>query len=588
MKTPLLSFVLCAAFAAATALAQVDTAESAPLVSPGDTSTPAAPPPPPAVVIADEVTAAGLERDRDTLSVDFPDEEIRNILRNVADLFELNLVIPDTLQGNTSIKLRDVTWRQIFEVVLSPVGYTYVEESNIIKVVSLESLLQEPTTTDVFVINYARAEDLLSSISPLVDANAGGRIVVNGRSNALIITERPSQLTKIRPIIESLDKATAQVMIESKFVEVTDRDVKNIGVNWSSLAGYQIGARPGGENGTFGTFTNNGGNQRSNEGSTATTNRQGTTNSSVNESETISSTTGGSDSMISSGVSSIGGVSTATGESSISSNLGSANSTTNTATDTVSGLGELSSTMESLNSLVSSSGTSRSLNAVFSAAEFSLILSALKTQNQTRLVSNPTVVTLNNSEATINIGEEYPIPSYTYNAERGTFEVSGFEYRPIGIILRVTPQVNAQGFIKLTIEPEVSSRNGTTSFGGASGADIPIIATRKSKTQVSLRDGYTMGIGGLMRQNLTNSNTRVPLLGSIPGLGRLFRSDTKNDERLNLLIFITAKTVSADGAPIEEVFDSRNIRNIGLRRDELPGYRDGSDPFAPATPADKR
>ena len=226
--------------------------------------------------------------------------------------------------------------------------------------------------------------------------------------------------------------------------------------------------------------------------------------------------------------------------------------------------------------------TSRVTSAVFSASDFSLLISALKTANETRLVSNPTVVTLNNTEAQINIGEEYPIPSYTYNAERGTFEVSGFEYRPIGIILRVTPQVNAQGFIKLTVEPEVSSRNGTTSFGGASGAEIPIIATRKSKTQVSLKDGYTMGIGGLIRENLINGNTRVPVLGSIPGLGRLFRSDSKDEERLNLLIFITARTVSADGAPIEEVFNSEAIRNMRLRREDLPGFRDGTDPFGPA------
>jgi type IV pilus assembly protein PilQ len=192
-------------------------------------------------VIIEDVTASSVARGRDTLSVDFPDEEVRNILRNVADLFELNLVIPDTLQGNTSIKLRDVTWRQIFEVVLGPVGYTFVEEGNIIKVVSQESLLQEPTTTDVFVINYARAADLLGSIQPLIDTAVGGRIVVNSRSNALIITERPSRLSRIRPIIEQLDKATDQVMIESKFIEVTDRNVKDIGVNWSSLSGYQVG-----------------------------------------------------------------------------------------------------------------------------------------------------------------------------------------------------------------------------------------------------------------------------------------------------------------------------------------------------------
>src|ERR1035441_1675977 len=80
---------------------------------------------------------------KDTLSVDFPNEDIRTILRNVADLFELNLVIPDTLQGKASIKLRDVTWRQIFQVVLAPAGYTFIEDNNIIKVVSLESLQQE-------------------------------------------------------------------------------------------------------------------------------------------------------------------------------------------------------------------------------------------------------------------------------------------------------------------------------------------------------------------------------------------------------------------------------------------------------------
>src|SRR6478735_6260390 len=76
---------------------------------------------------AEPAASNAVSRDKDTLSVDFPDEDIKTILRNVADLFELNLVVPDTLSGKTSIKLRDVTWRQIFQVVLSPVGYSYIE-----------------------------------------------------------------------------------------------------------------------------------------------------------------------------------------------------------------------------------------------------------------------------------------------------------------------------------------------------------------------------------------------------------------------------------------------------------------------------
>jgi type II secretory pathway component GspD/PulD (secretin) len=79
---------------------------------------------------------------RDTLSVDFPDEDIRNILRNVADLFELNIIMPDALQGKTTIKLRDVTLRQIFQSVLHTVNFTYIEDGNIIKIVSNESLMQ--------------------------------------------------------------------------------------------------------------------------------------------------------------------------------------------------------------------------------------------------------------------------------------------------------------------------------------------------------------------------------------------------------------------------------------------------------------
>src|SRR6478736_5466063 len=214
-----------------------------PAAAPAAAAVPAVTPPaPPAATVQGAEPAAGaVSRDKDTLSVDFPDEDIKTILRNVADLFELNLVVPDTLTGKTSIKLRDVSWRQIFQVVLSPVGYTYLEEGNIIKIVSNESLQQEPAATEVFILNNAKAADIKPTVDGLVDAAGGGKIVIDNRSNALVITERPSRMGRIRTIIDQLDKATDQVMIESKFVEVTDRDVRNIGVNWASLQGMQIG-----------------------------------------------------------------------------------------------------------------------------------------------------------------------------------------------------------------------------------------------------------------------------------------------------------------------------------------------------------
>jgi len=220
------------------------------------------------------------------------------------------------------------------------------------------------------------------------------------------------------------------------------------------------------------------------------------------------------------------------------------------------------------------------------------MLSALSTISNTKIVSNPTIVTLNNTEASINVGEEYPIPNYTYNQERGTFEVSGFTYRPIGIILKVTPQVNSRGFVKLSIEPEVSQRQGETNFGGSGGASIPIIATRKAKTQVSLKDGYTMGIGGLLKKQDINKTTKVPLLGDIPFLGNLFKHKNNDNTATNLLIFITAKVVSADGATLDQVIDPRQVRMMNLNKSDLPGQRGTANPFpdepvAPAKPAKK-
>ncbi len=510
---------------------------------------------------------------RDTLSVDFPDEDIRNILRNVADLFELNIIMPDTLQGKTTIKLRDVTWRQIFESVLQPVAYQYREDGNIIKIVSNESVTQEPASTEVFLINYAKASEMLPTLTTLVDATSGGKIVVDSRSNSLIITERPSRMNRIRLIIEQLDRATDQVMIESKFVEVSDSDVKNIGVNWSSLANYQISSK--GMSNTLtrdrGQTATGGFNSNNENGLLSKVSSTGQNNVTNTNAQTNGSTNTGS-------VTSTNGTPTAT------STTGTNGSLTNSATTVGTTLLDSTQTDNKTNllnqvaTLINNDGTTRALNAVFSASDFSLILSALQQLQKTKVVSNPTIVTLNNTQAVINVGEERPIPSYTYNQQTGTYEVSGFTYRPIGVILKVTPQVNSRGYIKLTVEPEVSQSSRDATFNGAS---IPIVESRKANTTVSLKDGFTMGIGGMMTVTSKNGSTKVPLLGDVPLLGRLFRSDSRNSETKNLIIFITAKTISAEGATVEQVFDSSRVRDLNMTREDLPGYRDGSNPFLP-------
>ena len=557
----LLSVMLVILATAATAHAQAKAAKPATPPPPDAASgTPpaatAAPAPeaPPDVAIKDtsSSTAAVKSKDKgaDTLSVDFPDEEIRNILRNVAELFDLNIVIPDALQGKTSVKLHDVTWHQIFAVVLTPVGYTYIEDGNIIKIVSNESLTQEPVSTEIFVINYAKASDIQPTLASLVDAAAGGKIVVDTRTNSLVITERPTRMKRIKPVIETLDRPTDQVMIESKFVEISNGDIKNIGVNWSSLSGMNVTLTPGSQ-GIY-SYQNTYGSGQNNASTTGVANSLGSGQTGSTALSNASTATTGTTPSTTTTISNASGTTLA-----------------NTFANTLNGT-----------QAITSAGTSTNIiSAVFSSDQFKLVLSALQQLNNSKIVSNPTVVTLNNTEASINVGQQYPIPNYQFNQQTGTFQVDGFTYKDIGIILKVTPQVNARGFIKLTLAPEVSQNQGTTSFGGASGASIPIIGTRKVVTQVSIKDGYTMGLGGLISTNFNKGSNKVPFFGDIPVIGYLFKSDSNNNQVDNLVIFITAKTISAEGAPVEQIFNSSETRKFQMKRSDLPGYRDGSDPF---------
>ncbi len=448
---------------------------------------------------------------QDTVSVDFPNESVRTIIRNVADLYDLNVVIPESLVGNASIKLHNVTWQQIFQVLLEPMGFTYTTEHNIVRIRGKAEADQEPMETSVFVINYANLKDMKAALTTFVDAKAGGRLQTDDRSNAVIITEKPAQIRQIEKIIAQLDQPTPQVMIQSKFVEVTDNDTKNLGINWQSMSGYTLTASGGLNGGTTGDATGNIGVPA-------------------------------------------GNISRIFGQ---------------TSTYAVNAAG-----------VKSYEGTnfSRADSAVLSAGQFSVILSALNSLNGTKLVSNPTIVTLNNVEANVVVSQQYPIPQYTYNDQTGTFEVSGFDFKDIGITMKVLPQVNKAGFITLNVKPELSSQTGTNvAFGGttsgANSVNLPIIDSRRTESIVTIKDGYTLAIGGLVQNQKGDIINKVPILGDLPLIGLAFRSTTKTLTKRNLIIFITAKTLDPSGATYEDVFDQRILHEMRVTPADVPGYK---------------
>ena len=457
--------------------------------------------------------------EEETISVDFPNEEVRTILRNVADLFDLNLVIPDTLQGRTSVKLRNITWRQVFEVVLEPLGFTYVEDRNIIQIRSLVDLTSEPMDTRVFILNYAGADAIQDSISPLIDTASGGKIQVDIRSNALVITERPSRMNRIQEVIDTLDRATDQVMIESKFIEVSNGDLSDIGVDWAYLnenEGDLLGGSGAGS------------------GDPGFANTGSQTLTKLNEDPNTGAVTGG---LLEGGE---------------ILNKGLAN--------------------------IAAGSASGGLVAVFSSTQFAATLTAIQTENRSKLVSNPTVVVMNNQQAVFQVGEDYPIRQFTVNDETSELETGKLEYRFVGIELDVTPSVNAAGMITLDVHPVVSALGDTVpvNVGGAILEDR-IFKKRDAKTQVTIKDGYTIALGGLTAETEDNDSSKIPFLGDLALLGKLFRSDVSNEASTNLIIFLTAKTLNPDGSTYADMIDPRKLETMGITPSQLPGYEVPAD-----------
>ena len=172
------------------------------------------------------------------------------------------------------------------------------------------------------------------------------------------------------------------------------------------------------------------------------------------------------------------------------------------------------------------------------------VLRALLTDSNTKIISNPQVAALNNQEAKISISTEYPLPTYQIDSDTGELTVSGYEYKDIGIILNVTPLITEDNYITMTIEPEVGTITDSVEGGVV---DLPIISSKKASTKIMIKDGQTIVIGGLISEDSSDVVKKVPLLGNVPILGKLFSYKAKSDEKRELLIFVTPHIISPEG-----------------------------------------
>jgi len=179
------------------------------------------------------------------------------------------------------------------------------------------------------------------------------------------------------------------------------------------------------------------------------------------------------------------------------------------------------------------------------------LVNLYKTDSDVNILSTPYLLVNNNQEAEIKVGKRVPMVTATRITEDETV-VKTYTYEDVGIVPKITPQINPEGFVTLKIHQELQKVLGETIH------DAPVLAKRETDTTVTVRDGQTIVIGGLMREDKSVVERRVPGLGRIPGLGWLFKRKIEVTEKISLVIFLTPHVVTTP-EELEEITREKRV-----------------------------
>lgn len=443
------------------------------------------------------------------ISLDFQDIEVRRVLQLLADFTGINMVAADTVQGNITLRLKDVPWDQALDIILKTKNLDKRRNGNVIWIAPVAELIKAeeeeakaiaqsvklaPLQTEYIQLNYAKAADIEKLITdgknasnsrggtnsgsgadPLGDSvgsllSPRGTVSVDPRTNTLIINDTAEKIDQIRGMIDLLDVSVKQVMIEARIVRATTDFTKEMGVKWGILS--------------QGIMNNNhllvGGSD--------------TTLWNLREPE-FDDERGGYTYEIER-------------PQNLNVDLG-----------------------------VTSPGASRIAFGLISLSDFmlDLELSALQADGYGEVISTPKVLTADKQQAKVASGTQIPYQS----AEGGGVNaVSTTEFIDATLSLDVTPSITPDGKVQMNLNITSDSPGAPTPTGQLT------INKNSINTNVLVDNGETVVLGGIFEQQTANQQTKVPFLGDIPYLGRLFRKDIKSDNKRELLIFVTPRIVN--------------------------------------------
>ena len=475
------------------------------------------------------------DADEELISIDIADQPLRDVINVFSRMSKINILANDSVEGRVTVHFENVKWRDALESILEIQGLSLVEKrKGIFQVVSAADLAMEPVKVEIINLSYLSATNLVPVVQRML-INSNATVMALPAANVLVVKETGSQLAEIRKAVEQVDKPREQVYIEAKFVELNDKAIEDLGINWQVLEGYTV---------TAGKLNRALTVNRRRVNQDAAGNFSIEQNASLNTSGSTTSRAGNRtfDGLLSD-YSVNNNVNNNTANSSSSRTTG--NNVYNTA---LTGKNFEELTVDpttgaiTLESIIPYDRTDIR-SAVLSAEDFALTLSALKQMDGVSVVSNPKLLVSNGEIANIHIGRNEPNVVAVPQGDTG----DRFAYRldeqtpfiEIGVKLEVQPTVNTEDNITVRIVPELSRLLGEKTVGDAN-ITFPITQIRRIETEFNLQSGKTVAIGGLTETNDEEAVKKVPILGDIPIIGKyLFTHKHTEKEQDEVIIFVS-------------------------------------------------
>jgi type IV pilus assembly protein PilQ len=463
----------------------------------------------PAAKPEEKKSEEGASIEAGNVTVNFKGADIRTVLSYISEVSGIDIVAAPDVKGIIDLKLTNKPWKMALDIITRNYGFAYEREGDIIRVVTLDKLKQEEPVTQTFPLNYGKAKDIVEAVKKIVGAK--GKVKCDERTNTIIVTDIPTNVYKIGQIVENLDRETDQVLIEARVIETVLSDDEKLGIDWNIKFTASGAKRP--ITAPFNYFGPGTGLEWLNQYTPLVqTNAASTTGATPGVAGSTTTTT------------SAAYPASPDGGSAYAKGFPYVDYSQDIFKDTFK-LGTLD------------------------FSQFRAVLELLKKRSDTNVVSNPRIATLDNTEANILVGQTLNMPKYERNSITGKMEITGYEPKDLGIKLKVTPHVNDMGRIVVDVVPEISDLVRYDTIDAISGIVAPVFAARQANTKVMIKDGDTIFIGGLIKENIVDVKKPVPFIGDmtqdIPFVGLLFSRKEKTKQKTELIFFVTVRLMKA-------------------------------------------